>query len=172
MRRRRPGVLRAQGLLPGLWSSLLLLAACGGGAGGGGEQLGESPLWLTAQAARVMPAMGMAAVYVTIENRGSRPDRLLSVSIPAGEASLHETLLENGVSKMRERPEGFEIPAGGTLRLAPGGRHIMVTGMDGANAGLAPGDDAGASGGGAVEIVLRFERAGEHTVRIPAPGGR
>ncbi len=41
------------------------------------------------------------------------------------DVSLHETVIENDVSRMREVP-GLSIPAGGEVELAPGGYHLML----------------------------------------------
>ena len=42
-----------------------------------------------------------------------------------GDVSLHETVIENDVSRMREVP-GFSISPGGEVELAPGGYHLML----------------------------------------------
>jgi copper(I)-binding protein len=140
------------------------LVGCGGGASSGGERLGQSSLWVKQTSARMMPAMSMGAVYFTVENRGGTPDRLLAVASAAAEASLHETLVEDGVSKMRERPQGFVVPARGALTLAPGGPHIMLMGLQ----SPAP-SGTGPAAADVLELVLTFEQAGEHTVQIALP---
>lgn len=38
---------------------------------------------------------------------------------------IHETLVENGVSQMRH-VDSIALPAGGEIRFAPGGRHLML----------------------------------------------
>jgi copper(I)-binding protein len=64
--------------------------------------------------------------YLTIVNHGSEPDRLIAVSSPiAAMVQLHEMVMENDVAKMRELPDGIEIPAGGTVELKPRSLHIM-----------------------------------------------
>jgi copper(I)-binding protein len=166
--------------------ALALAVGCGGAPDGGeGERLGDSSLWLTSTSSRMMPAMSMGAVYLTIENRGGEADRLLSVMSARGEASLHETLLEDGVSKMRERADGFEIAPGETLVLEPGGRHIMLMalpdvtpagdgGTDGASAppGAEDAPAGAATVGDSLALTLRFERAGEHLVLVALPAER
>ena len=42
-----------------------------------------------------------------------------------GDVSLHQTVIENGVSRMKEVP-GLSIPPGGEVELAPGGYHLML----------------------------------------------
>ncbi|MGO4674345.1 copper chaperone PCu(A)C [Bosea sp. 2YAB26] len=64
--------------------------------------------------------------YLSIENTGSTPDRLIAVSAPfAGRGEIHEMAVTNGVMTMRELEKGIEIPAGAKVELKPGGFHIM-----------------------------------------------
>ncbi len=68
--------------------------------------------------------------YLTIENRGTAPDRLVSVTSEASPTSeLHEMSMTNGVMTMRPRAAGIEIPAGGKVELKPGGLHVMLVGL-------------------------------------------
>ncbi|HEX7127312.1 MAG TPA: copper chaperone PCu(A)C [Thermodesulfobacteriota bacterium] len=72
---------------------------------------------------------GATAAYLTLENRGDRADRLVSVASPvAGRAELHESRVENGIMRMRP-VEGIAVPAGGSVRLEPGGLHVMLMGL-------------------------------------------
>ncbi|HEY9092316.1 copper chaperone PCu(A)C [Parasphingorhabdus sp.] len=41
---------------------------------------------------------------------------------------MHETIEENGVSKM-QAVDRVEIPAGGTVKFEPGGKHLMLWGV-------------------------------------------
>ena len=80
-----------------------------------------------------MPAAGqtVAAAYVTFVNGGEADVLLLSVSSELAMTELHETLADDdGVMRMQERTEGFVIPAGGELVMAPGGAHVMLLGID------------------------------------------
>ncbi len=75
--------------------------------------------------AQLMPGVG--AVYLKIANAGGETDRLIAVeSTAASSAETHETVVEDGVMRMVARPEGFEIPAEGSIELTPGGKHIML----------------------------------------------
>jgi hypothetical protein len=97
------------------------------------------------------------AAFMTITNNGSAADKLVSASSPAAKTvELHETVDENGVMKMVHHPEGWEIPAGGSLELKPGGKHIMLIGL---NAPL--------EAGKTIQITLNFEKAGAKTIEIP-----
>ena len=89
------------------------------------------------------------AAYLTISNKGGEPDRLLSVSCAcAAEAEAHATGMKGPMMTMA--PAGpVVVPAHGHVSFAPGGLHIMLTGLK------APLLD-----GSRQEMVLRFERAG------------
>lgn len=80
--------------------------------------------------ARATPASAKTgAGYLTIVNRGAEPDRLLGLECAcSASAMLHETKVENDVARMRH-VEALELPAGGTVRLAPGGLHVMFMGL-------------------------------------------
>jgi len=68
----------------------------------------------------------VAGGYFTITNKGSAPDRLLSISSDiSGKAELHEMGVKDGVMTMRPVSGGLEIPAGGKVTLGPGSYHIM-----------------------------------------------
>ena len=71
-----------------------------------------------------------AVAYLTIANRGAQPERLMGGSTP-GVAAIapHTTSMVGGVMRMRDLPGGLEIPAHGSVRLAPGGNHLMLTGL-------------------------------------------
>jgi copper(I)-binding protein len=100
--------------------SLLLL-----GAATGCHFFPKADLEIREPKASLMPEMGV--VYLTIVNRGWTNDRLIHVETTAARAAeTHESVEDNGVVRMVARPEGFEVPAGGKLELAPGGKHIML----------------------------------------------
>ncbi|SDA93244.1 copper chaperone PCu(A)C [Mesorhizobium qingshengii] len=72
----------------------------------------------------------VAGGYFTITNKGSAPDRLLSISSDVSDkAELHEMAVKDGVMTMRPVAGGLEIPAGGKVALAPGGYHLMFIGL-------------------------------------------
>jgi len=53
-------------------------------------------------------------------------DRVVGASSPvAGRVEMHVTMREGDVMKMRE-VTAFEVPAGGTFELKPGGAHLML----------------------------------------------
>jgi copper(I)-binding protein len=69
-----------------------------------------------------------AAIYVKIASNKDA-DRLVSVEAAAAQtAEIHDEATQNGVVKMAAIP-ALDIPAGSTVNLAPGGRHVMLTGL-------------------------------------------
>ncbi len=78
---------------------------------------------------RVTPAGDVAAAYLTLHNDSSRPLAVTGVrSALAAHAMIHESALIGGQSRMRARGE-LVVPPGGTVRFAPGGLHLMLTGL-------------------------------------------
>lgn len=64
--------------------------------------------------------------YLTIENTGTAPDRLVSVAAPfAARSEIHEMATKDGIMTMRPLENGVEVPAGGKVEFKPGGYHIM-----------------------------------------------
>ncbi|MGO4406542.1 copper chaperone PCu(A)C [Bosea sp. RAF48] len=64
--------------------------------------------------------------YLSIENTGTTPDRLVSVSVPfAARAEVHEMAVKDGIMTMRPLEQGVEVPAGAKVEFKPGGYHIM-----------------------------------------------
>ena len=52
---------------------------------------------------------------------------LVGVSTPvAGLAEIHEMKMDGDVMRMRPLSQGLELPAGTTVRLQPGGYHLML----------------------------------------------
>ena len=98
----------------------------------------------------------IAAAYVTIENKGSA-DRLTGVRSSIGEATLHETSMDDGVMRMRQidAATGLVIPSSGKLALAPGGAHVMLMGL---KQPLKAGDR--------FNITLQFAKSGSERVDI------
>jgi copper(I)-binding protein len=92
--------------------------------------------------------------YLSLANKGRRPDRLVSATSPAArEVQFHSMSMDRGVMRMRRLSNGIAIPAGATVALAPSGLHIMFVGLKGP-----------LKRGTSIPAELRFERAG--TIRI------
>ena len=106
-----------------------------------------------------LPGQTSSAAYFSITNKGGE-DELLSVSSPAGDASLHSTSMESGVMRMRPLP-GLAIPAGATVTLAPGGTHVMLMGLK-----------QPLVAGSSIRLDLRFRKSGErHVEAAVRPAG-
>ena len=72
-----------------------------------------------------------AAIYMTLVNKGSADDRLVSVSTPvAGVAELHTSTTENGMMRMRP-VEALDVTPGTPAVLKPGGYHVMLMELKG-----------------------------------------
>ena len=65
--------------------------------------------------------------YLTIQNKGAKPDRLTGGAADFATVEIHQMSSENGVSQMRELKDGLNIPAKGSVGLSPGGYHLMFT---------------------------------------------
>lgn len=99
---------------------------------------------------------GAGAAYMVIRNTGTAPDALIGAEAPetAGKVELHETMMEGGIARMHAAHR-FEVPAGGTLELKPGGKHIMLLNL---KKELKPGDQ--------FHLDLKFEKAGTLHVAV------
>jgi len=84
---------------------------------------------ISAPWSRATAAAGASAVgYVTMTNDGSTPDRLTGASCPAAESTvLHSETRQNGILRMRP-VDGIDIAPGQTVKLTPGGLHLMLMG--------------------------------------------
>ncbi len=131
-----------------LSAAAALLASCSPGA----PEIDVSGGWARATVA----GQSTGAAYLTIHNAGAADDRLLSASTTvAPETSLHTSTNENGVARMRPLADGLPTPAGETVKLEPGGHHLMLTGL---RQPLAAGQS--------IELSLRFERSGERKLPL------
>jgi periplasmic copper chaperone A len=98
--------------------------------------------------------------FLTIENKGSAPDKLVGVSADAaGKVEVHEMATEGGVMKMRPVEGGVAIEPGKTVKLAPGGLHLMMMDL---KSPLKQGDK--------LPVTLQFEKAGKVAVTLDVQG--
>lgn len=69
-----------------------------------------------------------AALYFTARNRGATADSVVAVQAPgAGIATMHEHLHDMASGAMRMvATSAYPLAAGATMRLAPGGAHVMI----------------------------------------------
>lgn len=141
----------------GLTALMLLLCACGRG----GDNKGDGAATLQSaqvRAARiVMPPPGapMAAGYFELVNPGPTALVLEALESTAFESvEMHETVDENGVSRMRPLANATVAP-GETLRFEPGGMHLMLMGSKLAS------DAAAAAPSITLKLRLRAAAGGE-----------
>jgi periplasmic copper chaperone A len=98
--------------------------------------------------------------FLTIENKGSVADRLVAVSGDfAGKIEVHEMAVKDGVMTMRPLENGLTIEPGKTVKLAPGGYHLMMLDL---KAPLKRGDK--------LPVTLQFEKAGTVAVTLDVQG--
>jgi periplasmic copper chaperone A len=72
----------------------------------------------------------VTAAYLILENQSGKSDKLVSASAAiADRVELHESVVEDGVVKMKHLPNGLEIPSGEKVELKPKGLHLMVMGL-------------------------------------------
>ncbi|MDF0516412.1 copper chaperone PCu(A)C [Bradyrhizobium yuanmingense] len=144
--------------MPSLLAVAMLL---GTSAGVAAEDVKTGDLVISQAWSRATPGGAkVAGGYLTIENKGSAADRLVSVSADiAGKAEIHEMAMDNGVMKMRALDKGLAIEPGKTVKLAPGGNHLMLQELKGP---FKQGDK--------VPVTLQFEKAGKVTVALAVQG--
>jgi copper(I)-binding protein len=105
------------------------------------------------------PGATVAAGYMSVRNNGAQADRLVSVTSPASaRVETHITIRDGSISRMRE-VKGYEIPAGGSLELKPGGAHLMFVDIK-----------APFKQGEKVPMTLKFQRAGEVKAELQVEG--
>lgn len=72
------------------------------------------------------PSATMLAGYATLKNDGDEAVSVLTVQSDAFRmASLHETVVAEGMSKMRELHR-LDLAPGASVELKPGGKHLML----------------------------------------------
>ena len=132
---------------------LFALAACGQAAAPthpGGLRIEAA--W----ASQTPGGVDVSAGYMTIVNDTDTSDRLMSAASPrATSVSLHELSMDGPVMQMRMSGP-IAIPAHGRVTLAPGGTHLMFTGVE-----------PPFTEGETIQAQLTFEHAGVVRVQLP-----
>jgi copper(I)-binding protein len=95
------------------------------------EDVTVGSLKISAPWARATPkGASVGGAYFKITNTGIAPDRLIGGSTDvASQFEIHEMKMDGGVMKMRPVADGLEVKPGQTVELAPGGYHVMLTGL-------------------------------------------
>jgi copper(I)-binding protein len=125
------------------------------------EEIKAGDLVITQAWSRATPGGAkIGSGYLTIENKGSAPDRLISGSADvADKVQVHEMATTNGVMTMRPLDNGLTIEPGKTVKLAPGGYHLMLFDL---KTPLKQGDK--------VPVTLEFEKAGKVKLTLDVQG--
>lgn len=77
----------------------------------------------------VPPGQPNSASFMTLHNKGENGSALIAVSSPAAEVvELHTHIMEEGMMRMR-KVDKIDLPAGGAVKLQPGGFHVMMIGL-------------------------------------------
>ena len=99
------------------------------------------------------------AVYLSVVNDGSSPERLRGATTAVAEhAQLHLHAMKDDVMTM-DHVKCLVIPAGGRITMAPGGLHIMLTGL------ASP-----LNQGQQFPLHLSFEPAGDTVIEVAVKG--
>ncbi len=134
----------------------LVAAACGSGTSTNASPTTAAggPLTISGAWVRAAASGADTAMYFTIINGRVAADTLLSAATDAAaSAGLHQTTTDaSGMTGMQMMPT-VPIPGGGTVQFAPGGYHVMLTGL---KQELKAGDR--------VTVTLTFQNAGVVTV--------
>jgi periplasmic copper chaperone A len=125
------------------------------------EEVKAGDLVITQAWSRATPGGAkVAGGYLTIENKGSTPDRLIGGSADvADKVQIHEMTMNSGVMTMRLLDQGLTIEPGKTVKLAPGGYHLMLLDL---KSPLKRGDK--------VPVTLEFEKAGKVKLSFDVQG--
>jgi len=123
----------------------------------------QAELPLTVHDAWARPAAkgGSDVVYLTLTNHGSSVERLIRARSPvAAMTMLHQTkMAAGGVMRMRDVAE-IKISPGQSVTFAPGGLHIMLSGLE---EDLKPGQT--------FPLTLSFASGRELTLLVPVRKG-
>jgi copper(I)-binding protein len=103
------------------WVLMVLIGGMIGHAGAAGKLVVEHA-WIRA----APPGAMMLAGYAILRDAGDAPLIVTGAdSADFGDVSLHQSVEENGIERMR--PLGrVEIAPGASVEFAPGGRHFML----------------------------------------------
>ncbi|UTW06634.1 copper chaperone PCu(A)C [Pseudomonas benzenivorans] len=136
--------------------TLLLAALLGTSLLAGAHEYSAGELHVAHPWSREMPPVApTAAAYFVVHNRGQQADRLVGVQTPvAGKAEMHEHVHADGLMKMQQ-VQSVEVPAGGELKFAPMGYHVMLFDLK-----------QQAKEGERFPLTLTFEKAGEIQVDV------
>ncbi|MFF1601358.1 copper chaperone PCu(A)C [Streptomyces mirabilis] len=123
---------------------------------------GDPPPRITVADARIMAApagSGSTAAYFEIRNTGRSKDTLLFADSPElGVSILRRTARRNGTERT-DPVWAVDVPAGGTVRMAPGGLGVVIL------------DPPALRAGQKVTYLLWFRQSGKVAVRASVTEG-
>lgn len=125
------------------------------------EEVKAGDLVITQAWSRATPGGAkVAGGYLTIENKGSAADRLIGGAVDvAARVEVHEMSMKDGVMIMRHLDKGLAVEPGKTVKLAPGGYHLMLMDL---RSPLKQGDK--------LPVTLEFEKAGKVKLLLDVQG--
>lgn len=72
------------------------------------------------------PTVPVRAGYLTIHNPDDAPRRIVALDSDSfARVEIHQSLMQDGMMRMEQLPE-FAIEPGATIKLEPGGLHLMM----------------------------------------------
>jgi periplasmic copper chaperone A len=121
-----------------------------------GERMAAGDLRVSHAWTYEVAAMAHAVdVYLTIDNEGEAPDRLIAASVDfADEVEIQAPVVEDGVLKTTT-VQAVEIAPGQTLTFQPGGIHLVLQSVQ-----------RSFEHGQHFDLVLTFEQAGTVEVEV------
>lgn len=107
----------------GWCQTLLLAAALCSALPAHAQEVGVKDAWIRGT------VQGQSATGAFMELTGQSNARLIGVASPVAKTvEVHNMRIENGVMKMFP-VDGIDLPAGKPVKLAPGGYHVMLMGL-------------------------------------------
>jgi len=101
------------------------------------------------------PGAKIGVGFMQLKNAGAAAERVIGASSPvAGRVEMHVTTREGDVMRMRQ-VESFDVPAGGSFDLKPGGAHLMLVDLH-----------RPFKQGEKVPLTLKLEKGGELKVEL------
>lgn len=101
------------------------------------------------------PGASVGAAYLSIANKGQTTDKLVRAATTRAQGvELHSMSMEGDIMRMRQ-VQDIAALAGATVKLEPGGFHLMLTGLK-----------QPLKAGERFPLILQFEKAGRVTVDV------
>ncbi|HUQ13453.1 MAG TPA: copper chaperone PCu(A)C [Novosphingobium sp.] len=153
--------MKSRAIGAGVGAALLVLAGCGDKTAEAPPQavgtLPDNPTGITVTDAKVqLPVVAgrPGVAYFTVSQANGAPRTIVAVEVAgAGRAEMHETMDNGGMSSMKPVAR-VPIEPGNSVEFAPGGRHVMLFGID-----------PKLRAGGETEIIVSFAEGDSATAK-------